>query len=92
LGGVESRRIRALLFLLKSRSSVIEDERVGRPGIPGQRLWDASVRRATRQAGKVRRMGNNMKNTGKRIFATIAFALLVSMPLIVSAGVHVSQR
>lgn len=33
-----------------------------------------------------------MKNTGKRIFAAIVFAIIVSMPAIVSAGVFASQR
>lgn len=33
-----------------------------------------------------------MKNTGKRIFATIVFAVLASLPAIVMAGVLSSQR
>lgn len=33
-----------------------------------------------------------MKNTGKRIFAAVVFAVLVSMPVIVSAGMTYSQR
>lgn len=33
-----------------------------------------------------------MKNTGKRIFAAIVFAALVSLPLISLAGVLASQR
>lgn len=33
-----------------------------------------------------------MKNTGKRIFATALLAALVNLPLVVFAGMHVSQR
>ena len=33
-----------------------------------------------------------MKNTGKRIFAAIVFALIAGLPAVVSAGVHFSQR
>lgn len=33
-----------------------------------------------------------MKNTGKRIFAVVAFAVLASLPLLASAGLHWSQR
>lgn len=33
-----------------------------------------------------------MKNTGKRIFAAIVFAVVVSMPVVVSAGMFASQR
>ena len=39
-----------------------------------------------------RKDGIGMKNTGKRIFAAIVFAALVSLPLIGSAGVLFSQR
>jgi len=34
----------------------------------------------------------HMKNTGKRIFVAIIFAVLASLPLIVSAGANYSQR
>jgi hypothetical protein len=34
----------------------------------------------------------NMKNTGKRIFAAALFVALVNVPLMVLAGVHLSQR
>lgn len=40
----------------------------------------------------LREDGNHMKNTGKRIFVAIVFALLASLPLIVSAGATYSQR
>lgn len=33
-----------------------------------------------------------MKNTGKRIFAAIVFAVLASMPALVMAGMTYSQR
>jgi len=33
-----------------------------------------------------------MKNTGKRIFAAVVFAIIVSLPVIGSAGVLFSQR
>jgi hypothetical protein len=33
-----------------------------------------------------------MKNTGKRIFAAALFVALVNVPLMVLAGVHLSQR
>ena len=33
-----------------------------------------------------------MKNTGKRIFAAIVFAVIAGLPAIVTAGVHFSQR
>lgn len=33
-----------------------------------------------------------MKNTGKRIFAAVVFAVLLAMPVIVSAGMTASQR
>jgi hypothetical protein len=33
-----------------------------------------------------------MKNTGKRIFATIVFAALAAMPFIASAGVSMIKR
>ena len=33
-----------------------------------------------------------MKNTGKRIFLAIVFALVASLPVVVSAGSHFSQR
>lgn len=33
-----------------------------------------------------------MKNTGKRIFASVLFALLVSVPLLATAGQFWSQR
>lgn len=38
------------------------------------------------------RMGVQMKNTGKRIFAAVVFAIVASLPLIVTAGASVSQR
>jgi len=38
-----------------------------------------------------KRMGH-MKNTGKRIFAAALFVALVNVPLMVLAGVHLSQR
>jgi hypothetical protein len=33
-----------------------------------------------------------MKNTGKRIFASVLFAIIVAMPVLVSAGMTASQR
>lgn len=39
-----------------------------------------------------RKDGSGMKNTGKRIFAAIVFAVLVSLPVIGTAGVLYSQR
>lgn len=33
-----------------------------------------------------------MKNTGKRIFAAAIVVALVNLPLVVLAGVHMSQR
>jgi len=36
--------------------------------------------------------GIHMKNTGKRIFVAIIFAVLASLPLVVSAGAFYSQR
>jgi hypothetical protein len=40
----------------------------------------------------VREEDGKMKNTGKRIFAVAALFALVNLPLLVLAGVHVSQR
>ncbi len=40
----------------------------------------------------LREDGRVMKNTGKRIFAAIVFALVASLPFIVSAGATYSQR
>lgn len=37
-------------------------------------------------------MGLNMKNTGKRIFATALFLALVNLPILVMAGLDVTQR
>ena len=33
-----------------------------------------------------------MKNTGKRIFAAVVFAVLASLPALVMAGAHFSDR
>jgi hypothetical protein len=33
-----------------------------------------------------------MKNTGRRIFAVLVFAIVASLPLVASAGLHFSQR
>ena len=40
----------------------------------------------------VAREDGSMKNTGKRIFAAVVFLLVVSAPLLVSAGSLYSQR
>lgn len=40
----------------------------------------------------IREDGTHMKNTGKRIFVAVAFTLLASLPLLVSAASTYSQR
>jgi hypothetical protein len=42
--------------------------------------------------GVIGRGWMRMKNTGKRIFAAALFVALANVPLMVLAGVHLSQR
>lgn len=54
--------------------------------------WEAMDSVAQRPRIGAQEEDGKMKNTGKRIFATAALLALVNLPLMVLAGVHVSQR
>lgn len=75
-------------------------------GEPWSSAWEGAVvlapmlyrLRAVRQCwlaathAAIGRMGIGMKNTGKRIFATVLLAALASLPFLAAAGLHYSQR
>jgi len=67
--------------------------KVGRPeGVDRNLFGTGQLLGARRCELKFGRMGDLMKNTGKRIFAAVVLSLLVSLPLIAAAGLSVSQR